>query len=447
MRGRTIHMKLISGTLNKASGKLTQYDKGQILAFDGVDLPYSYAVYFSNCPMRPSKASIGNANQVFIPDEYLISGEPIYFWVILHETFNDEETEYRGMINVDARSQPTDEEPTPAQQSTIEQLIAQLNAGVITVQEAAAGIAQALADALQAAKDSGDFDGPPGPQGPPGVQGIPGPQGIQGFQGEKGDIGPRGPQGIQGEKGEPFAIKKLFSSIAEMEAYIGTDVQEGQFVCISSTPDDPDNAKLFVKDFLDPTGWHYVTDMSGAEGIQGPQGPQGIQGPPGNDYVLTEDDKIEITDLIMHYKVATIEDIQAIIDSYEHQEDDDEVLFAADFVPGSGGPTVFMTQNTTQEIINAFKQGKHVTVMLAHDEDSTAVGIYNDIYLSMVGYEDGGIKPVGSGFTTVDPTLYFADNDTVINNVDSFHANSLSKITGVYYSALSNGLQFVVNTN
>ena len=70
MRGRTIHMKLVPGALNKASGKLTQYDKGQIIQFDGVDLPYSYTVYFSNCPNRTSKPWLGLNNQVEIPDEY-----------------------------------------------------------------------------------------------------------------------------------------------------------------------------------------------------------------------------------------------------------------------------------------------------------------------------------------------------------------------------------------
>ena len=47
-----------------------------------------------------------------------------------------------------------------------------------------------IEDALAQAKESGEFDGPPGPQGEPGIQG---PQGEPGIQ---------GPQGIQGPKGE-----------------------------------------------------------------------------------------------------------------------------------------------------------------------------------------------------------------------------------------------------
>ena len=77
------------------------------------------------------------------------------------------------------------------------------------------------------------------------------------------------------KSGKPFKIKKTFSSVAEMEAYTGTDVEVGNMVIIVNTVEDPDNAKLYVKT---STGWSFIVDMSGATGIQGPRGPQGIQG-------------------------------------------------------------------------------------------------------------------------------------------------------------------------
>lgn len=64
--------------------------------------------------------------------------------------------------------------------------------------EIAEGIPQTIEDALQEAKDSGEFDGPPGPQGEQGEQG---PQGIQGPKGDKGDTGATGPQGPKGDTG------------------------------------------------------------------------------------------------------------------------------------------------------------------------------------------------------------------------------------------------------
>lgn len=69
--------------------------------------------------------------------------------------------------------------------------------------------------------------------------------------------------------GDPFVIAKTFASVAEMQAYTGTDVRVGQFVVISSNEEDPDNAKMYVKT---SSGWSFITDLSGAQGIQGPRG-------------------------------------------------------------------------------------------------------------------------------------------------------------------------------
>ena len=94
-----------------------------------------------------------------------------------------------------------------------------------------------VAEELQQAKDSGEFDGPQGPQGETGPQGPQGEQGIQGPQGEhglQGATGPQGPQGIQGEKGD-----------------------KGD------------------------TGPQGETGLQGPQGEIGPQGPQGIQGEKG----------------------------------------------------------------------------------------------------------------------------------------------------------------------
>jgi len=131
-----------------------------------------------------------------------------------------------------------------------------------------------------------------GEQGPQGLTGPQGDRGQQGPKGDKGDTGPQGPtgatgaQGPKGNKGDPFAIYRTYASIAAMNADVA-NVPEGEFVLITSTVDDPDNAKLYVKG---TNAFTYLTDMSGAQGIQGPQGetgatgatgPQGIQGEQG----------------------------------------------------------------------------------------------------------------------------------------------------------------------
>lgn len=69
-------------------------------------------------------------------------------------------------------------------------------------------IPQTIDDALEEAKESGEFDGPQGPKGDKGdkgdtgATGAQGPQGIQGEKGPKGDTGAKGDKGDTGAKGE-----------------------------------------------------------------------------------------------------------------------------------------------------------------------------------------------------------------------------------------------------
>ena len=77
-----------------------------------------------------------------------------------------------------------------------------------------------------------------------------------------------------------FAISKVYSSVAAMNAGYATDgVPVGGLVVIETgNTEDPDNAKLYVKG---SSAYEYLTDMSGAQGIQGPQGPAGATGQTG----------------------------------------------------------------------------------------------------------------------------------------------------------------------
>lgn len=116
---------------------LYQYDYGQVLKFEGVELPDAYEVHFSNQDIQgTAKAQIGTADGVEIPDEYLLSGEPIYVWVFLHTGDSDGETEYKTVIPVHKRAQVEDVEPTPVQQDVITQTIAVLNTAVERAEDA-----------------------------------------------------------------------------------------------------------------------------------------------------------------------------------------------------------------------------------------------------------------------------------------------------------------------
>lgn len=148
--------------------------------------------------------------------------------------------------------------------------------------------------------DKGDtgLTGPQGPQGPQGIQGPEGKQGLQGLpgerglqgeqgiqgergeKGEQGDIGPAGPQGEKGDTGAPFAIKKIYTSIEEMNNdFSNSEVKEGEFVIINTGDvSNEDNGKLYLKA---ADSFSFVVDLSGIQGIQGPEGKQGEKGEQG----------------------------------------------------------------------------------------------------------------------------------------------------------------------
>ena len=100
--------------------------------------------------------------------------------------------------------------------------------------KAIAGVGQSIEDALQQAKDSGEFDGPQGPKGDKGDTGAQGPKG------DKGDTGPAGPQGAPGKKGDPGPAGNV------LIATFDVDVPTGEL--IMTTPDNYDGAEFGVDD-------------------------------------------------------------------------------------------------------------------------------------------------------------------------------------------------------
>ena len=76
-------------------------------------------------------------------------------------------------------------------------------------------------------------------------------------------------------RGEGFSVKKVFISVAEMEAYQGDEFKEGDFALINTgSVEDPDTAKLYSRT---ADGWQFLVDMSGAIGFTG-KTPQFIVG-------------------------------------------------------------------------------------------------------------------------------------------------------------------------
>ena len=133
------------------TAEIYQYAIGQVLQIEGLDLPQTFHVDFSNYETKSSsKPSTGSDAAVSIPGEYLRTGLPVYAFIVLSEGTDDAATEYVAQIPVRRRPQPTDIAPDPEEQSVIDELIAELNDGV----EAAEACAEEAAGHADDAEDS-----------------------------------------------------------------------------------------------------------------------------------------------------------------------------------------------------------------------------------------------------------------------------------------------------
>ncbi len=135
------------GKTSIESKPLYQYDYGQKIKFVDLELPNSYEVHFSNRQKGTSITQIGNADGVLIPDMYLESGLPVYVWVFLHTGQSDGETEYMVTIPVIQRAAPSEDEPTPQQESAIGQAVQALNSAVASISSYSSAAVQAASDA------------------------------------------------------------------------------------------------------------------------------------------------------------------------------------------------------------------------------------------------------------------------------------------------------------
>ena len=145
LRGKTLVARF-GGYRTITTSSLWQYDYGQTLKLEGLTLPEAYEVHFSKSDgVGTAITQIGNSEGVVIPDMLLLTPGPIYAWIYLHEGNDDGETEFKLTIPVNARVRPTDDEPTPVEQSAITEAIAVLN---VAVEETAADALKAEGYAL-----------------------------------------------------------------------------------------------------------------------------------------------------------------------------------------------------------------------------------------------------------------------------------------------------------
>ena len=146
---------VVGGGRYTTTAPLMKEDHGIYLKIEGIDLPATYEVDFSNERKNGTSVTmIGNADGVLIPTQCIKSGKDVFAF-LYHVGEDYGKTVYTFCIPNRIRPDRTNEQPEPAQQSVIDQTIAALNTAV-------AQTAQDVIDAdasAQSAAESADLSG------------------------------------------------------------------------------------------------------------------------------------------------------------------------------------------------------------------------------------------------------------------------------------------------
>ena len=126
--------KIIRGVVSNGrytvTAPIVKEDYGLYLKIEGVELPETYQVDFSNSENSgTSVTTIGNADGVLIPSQFISSGKDVFAF-LYHVGADFGRTVYKFRIPNKVRPDRTNEQPTPEEQSVIDQSIAALNEAV-----------------------------------------------------------------------------------------------------------------------------------------------------------------------------------------------------------------------------------------------------------------------------------------------------------------------------
>jgi type IV secretory pathway VirB10-like protein len=145
--------------MTTARQSLYQYDYEQQLQILGLELPEVFQADFCNAGDASTVSMLGENSVVDIPAQFIADGRDILTYVFYYDEATGGKTRAEITITVMARPERTDEQPTPEQESIIDQAIAALNEGVERAEnaaEAAAESATAAATAKTAAEAARD---------------------------------------------------------------------------------------------------------------------------------------------------------------------------------------------------------------------------------------------------------------------------------------------------
>lgn len=152
MEQTIITVELVDGIDIYEADNVYQYDRGDVLKLIGLTLPTGCQVHFGFSANGKSKPVLLSNGEAVIPQEFTNIGAPIYAWVYVSgEDYGA--TKKTIKIPVAHRGEITDEEPTPEQESTIDQYIALLQETTAEVEENYTELSGEVGDLKSAVED------------------------------------------------------------------------------------------------------------------------------------------------------------------------------------------------------------------------------------------------------------------------------------------------------
>jgi len=125
---------IASGRGYSVTSPIIKEDYGLYLKIEGIELPPTYQVDFSNDEHHGTSVTmIGSSDGVLIPSQFISSGKDVFAF-LYHVGADYGRTVYKFRIPNKVRPDRTNEEPTPEQQSAIDQAIEALNDAVERVE-------------------------------------------------------------------------------------------------------------------------------------------------------------------------------------------------------------------------------------------------------------------------------------------------------------------------
>ena len=154
--------KIIRGIVNSRgytiTSAITQWDYGYVFVPEFEDMPATYRLDFSNDEHHGTALPVYCGSEGGeVPEELIDTGKDIFVWFFyIGDGFG--KSEYKWRIPNKCKPKTEQDEPTPSQQSSIDQLIVRSNEAVESAEQSASDASASANRAEQAANTAGWVD-------------------------------------------------------------------------------------------------------------------------------------------------------------------------------------------------------------------------------------------------------------------------------------------------